>query len=76
MVRYFANITVAGAVRSGQFPFAIGVLESPDKPMPIGMAFGVGRTDGDLELWQLVVHGEDVPGRSVIVNREFRRVER
>jgi hypothetical protein len=44
--------------------------------MPIGMAFGVGRTDGGLELWQLVVDGEDVPGRFVIVNREFRQVER
>jgi hypothetical protein len=72
----FANITAADPVRSGQFPFAIGVLESPDKPMPIGMAFGVGGTDEGLELWQLVVNGADVPGRWVIVNREFRQVER
>jgi hypothetical protein len=76
MVRYFAHITAAGPVRSGQFPFAIGVLESPDKPMPIGMAFGVGRTESGLELWQLVVNGADAPGRFVIVNREFRQVER
>jgi hypothetical protein len=76
MVRYFAHISAVGPVRSRQFPFAIGVLESPDKPMPIGMAFGVGRTDNGLALWQLVVHGEDVPGRWVIVNRKFRQVER
>jgi hypothetical protein len=76
MVRYFANITAAGPVRSGQYPFAIGVLESPEEPMPIGMAFGLGQTDDGLALWQLVVHGADVPGRFVIVNREFRQVER
>jgi hypothetical protein len=35
MVRYFANISAAGPVRSGQFRFAIGVLESPDMPMPM-----------------------------------------
>jgi hypothetical protein len=76
MVRYFANVTAAGPDRSGQYPFAIGVLESPHKPMPIEMAFGVGRTESGLKLWQVVVHGEDIPGRWVIVNREFRQVER
>jgi hypothetical protein len=76
MVRYFAHITPAGPVRSGQFLFAIGVLESPDKSMPIGMAFGAGRTESGLELWQLFIHGEDVPGRFVIVNWELRQGER
>jgi hypothetical protein len=75
MSRYFANITAVGPVRAGQFPFAIGVLESPDRFMPISTAFGIGRTDGGLELWELVVNGADVPGRWVIVNREFRQVE-
>jgi hypothetical protein len=50
MNRYFAHITAAGPVRSGQFPFAIGVLESPEKPMPIKMAFWVGGTKSGPEL--------------------------
>jgi hypothetical protein len=37
MKRDFAHIATSGPVRYGQFPFAIGVLEAPDKFMPIGM---------------------------------------
>jgi hypothetical protein len=36
--RYFAHISAAGPVRYGQFPGAIGVLDSSDHPMPIGTA--------------------------------------
>jgi hypothetical protein len=49
MNRYFAHISAAGPIRYGQFPFAIGVLEALDKPMPIGMASEIGRTEGGLE---------------------------
>jgi hypothetical protein len=55
-------------------PFAIGVLKAPDNFMPVGMTFGVSRTDEGLETWRLVVHGAEVPGRFVIVDREFRSV--
>jgi hypothetical protein len=75
MTRYFAHITVAGAVRHGQLPGSIGVLEAPDQPMPIGMAFEVGWTDGGLALWRLTVHGANVPGHWVIIDRGFRTVE-
>jgi hypothetical protein len=76
MTRYFAHISAAGPVRYGQFPFAIGVLESPDKPMPIGMASEIGRTEGGLAVWGLHVHDADVPGRWVIIDRRFVPVER
>ena len=36
--RYFAHISGAGPVRHGQVPGSIGVLDSLDHPMPIGMA--------------------------------------
>jgi hypothetical protein len=72
--RYFAHIRDSGPIPSGLCPFDIVVL-APDDGV-IGMAFGAGRTDDGLALWQLVVHGADVPGRWVIVNREFRQVER
>jgi hypothetical protein len=75
MTRYFAHIRATGPVRYGQFPFSIGVLEAPDKLMPIGMAFGVGRTDDGMAVWRLTVHGADVPGRWVIVDRRFITLE-
>jgi hypothetical protein len=46
--RYFAHITAAGPVRYRQVPDAIGVLEAPDKPMPVGTAFEAGWTEGGL----------------------------
>jgi|SRR5271166_3182613 len=38
MTRYFAHISQKGPVRYGDVPGSIGVLEVPDKPMPIGEA--------------------------------------
>jgi hypothetical protein len=73
---FYSNISAAGAVRYGQFPFSIGVLERPmgsgGVNLPIGMAGEVGRTADGLALWKLTVHGFELPGRWVIVDREFR----
>jgi hypothetical protein len=57
-------------------PRSIGILESPDKFMPIGMASQIGRTDRGLAVWGLRVHTADAPGRWVIVDRRFVAVER
>jgi hypothetical protein len=73
--RYFAHISGAGPVRYGQVPGSIGVLDSPDHPMPIGMAFAIGRTEGGLVVWGLNVHGADIPGRWVIIDRRFEALE-
>ena len=43
--------------------------------MPIGMASEVGRTEGGLAVWRLHVHGADVPGRWVNIDRRFVAVE-
>jgi hypothetical protein len=44
----FTNISASGRVRYGQLPGSIGILESLDKPMPIGIASAIGRTEGGL----------------------------
>jgi hypothetical protein len=43
--------------------------------MPIGLASEIGRTEGGLAVWSLPVHGADVPGRWVIIDRRFVAVE-
>jgi hypothetical protein len=48
MSRYFAHNTASSPVRYGQYPFAIGVLEGLDKPMPMGMASECGCTEDGL----------------------------
>jgi len=39
--------------------------------MPIRIASAIGRTEGHLAVWNRRVHGADVPGRWVIVDRRF-----
>jgi hypothetical protein len=71
---YFTNIGVAGPVRSGQLPGSIGVLESLDNKMSIGIASEVGRTGGGLSVWRLCVHWAQVPGQWVMVDWEFTAI--
>ena len=75
MARYFAHISDSGPIRYGRFPVSIGALETQDKPMPIGMASTIGRTEAGLALWKLTVHCAEVPRRWVIVDRRFVTVE-
>jgi hypothetical protein len=75
MATYFTNVgPKSGPVRERDGRSAIGVLVSRDNNMPIGMALGTGRTDDGLAIWRLTVRGAEVPGRWVIVDREFRPV--
>ena len=75
MSRDFTHISAAGPVRYGQVPGSIGVLKDLGKPMPIGMANCTGWDSAGLAVWILTVDGDDVPGRWVILDREFRPVE-
>ena len=52
----------------------IRVLRSPDPRTPIGMAFSAGHDGDDTpELWRLSLDdGTELPGRWVVVDREFR----
>jgi hypothetical protein len=58
----FTNASGPGSVRVGQLLGSIGVLDAPDKPMPIGMACCIGWDPAGLAVWRLTVDGEDVPG--------------
>jgi hypothetical protein len=50
---------------------AIGVLEALEDHTPIGMTLGCGSGRGGVHLWRLIVHGVEVPGRWIVVGREF-----
>jgi hypothetical protein len=52
-----------------------GVLEALDKPMPIGMASCTEWDSAGLGVWRLSVGKVKLPGRRVIMDREFRPVE-
>ena len=72
-MRYFTNVGPdRGPLLHGTVPGAIGVLEDLDKPMPIDLALRVGRDDASRALWALTVDGDDLPGRWVVVDREFQ----
>jgi hypothetical protein len=74
MATYFTNCDPeSGPILDRDFPLAIGVLAEGEL-MPVGMALGAGGTDDGPAIWRLTVHGADVPGRWIIVDREFRPV--
>jgi hypothetical protein len=50
---------------------AIGVLESRDNNSPIGMALGWYWDAEGRSTFQLTVHGAQVPGLWIVVDREF-----
>ena len=75
MEYFFANASIQGRVRSGDYPFAVGVLEAPENAMPRGIAFEVGRTDDGMAKWKLKIRGSDVPGRFIIEDGRFVPVE-
>ncbi len=58
--------------RYGDVPGLIGVLETLDKFMPIGEAPCVTWNENGLAVWTLRMGKQELPGRWVIVDREFR----
>ena len=71
MPTYFAHITQKGPVKYDQVPGSIGVLESLDKPMPIGEASCKTWNEKGLAVWTLRIGGKEIAGRWVIVDRQF-----
>ncbi len=69
---YFTNASGPGPVRYGQLPSSIGVLEALDKFMPIGEAHCLTWDQNGLAVWTLRIGKEEMPGRWVIIDREFR----
>jgi hypothetical protein len=75
MESFYANESTVGRVRSGDVPFAIGILRPSDNSRPSGVAFEIGSTVDDLAVWRLKVAGERVPGRFIIVDGRFLPVD-
>jgi hypothetical protein len=70
-MRYLASVGPArGPVLYGTVPGAIGVHQEGEM-MPVGMALAAGRDAAGRALWTLTVHDVDLPGRWVVIDREF-----
>jgi hypothetical protein len=69
MTRYSAHVSTHGAVKYGQVPSAMGVLEALDKFMPMGKATCRTWDESRLAVWTIRIGKDEIPGRWVIVNR-------
>ena len=75
-MRYFANAGPdRGPLLSDTVPKAIRVLEDLDRPIGIGLALRVGVDADGRAVWELVIEDALVPGRWIVVDREFRPAE-
>jgi hypothetical protein len=63
---YFAHISQTGPVKYRDVPGSIGILEGPDKPMPIGEASRLDWSDDGLAEWTICIGGQPIVGRWVI----------
>jgi hypothetical protein len=52
-------------------PAAIGVLESRTDRFPVGIARVAGWDEDGVALWKLTVLEAELPGRWIVVDREF-----
>jgi hypothetical protein len=59
-------------VKHGEVPSAIGLLEAPDKYMPIGEAKCRSWDDQGLATWTIRIGKDEIPGRWAIVDRELK----
>jgi hypothetical protein len=75
-MRYYANVgPVPGPALDRRVPPTIDVLKAPDDDKPVGTALCVGVGAQGIAIWGLIVQGVEVPGRWVLIDREFRRPE-
>jgi hypothetical protein len=71
-VRYFTSFgPQSGVLTYSAALGAIPVLLHPGALMPVGMALAAGRDAAGRALWTLSVHDGDLPGRWLVVDREF-----
>ena len=70
---YYANIgPVKGPVKYRGLPTgSIGVLEALTNHMPIGQASCRTWDEQGRAVWTLTIGGHELPGRWVIIDREF-----
>jgi hypothetical protein len=69
-------VSQRGPVKYRDAPGSIGVLEAPDQPMPIGQAECIMWDENGLAVWTLRIAGQKIPGRWVIIDRQFKPAAR
>jgi hypothetical protein len=70
---YFASAGPAlGLLMFGSVRNAISVLEAPGDAVPVGTAICVSSDAAGVAAWRLVIRGVELPGRWIVVDREFR----
>jgi hypothetical protein len=69
---YYTDCFGKGPVKYRDDIGSIGVLEAPDNHMPIGISNCRTHDKNGLAIWELTVRGAKLPGRWVIVDREFK----
>ena len=69
---YFAHISHNGPIRYEDVPGSIGVLERTSSQCRIGEPSCRGHDENGLAVWTLRIGKQEIPGRWVIVDREFR----
>jgi hypothetical protein len=51
---------------------AISVIADPEQPWTaVGFALPVGPPGDGVEVWRLILDGEEAPGRWIVLDREF-----
>ena len=70
---FYTNVgPVQGPAFDRGVPPTIEVLRARFDPQPIGMALCVGSGIKGIALWRLIVRDVAVPGRWVLIDRQFR----
>jgi hypothetical protein len=69
---YYANLSVNGPVKYRRVIGSIGVLAEPDNHMLIGMVKCTTMDENGLAVFVLKVRGKELPGRWVIIDRQFK----
>jgi hypothetical protein len=65
---------LTGPILRRDEPPALGVVDSPDRPMPIGIAFSVGQVahrKGPAATFRLVVQEQELEGLYLCIGRRF-----
>ena len=72
---YFASAIIENGERYAIFPRSIGVTESRDSNVAIGIASEIGWTEKDGAIWSLKIGGKAVEGLFIIAESEFVQFE-
>jgi hypothetical protein len=76
IMQYYTQARAKSGSYFGAYPELIDVFSARDDSTRIGMASEVGRTDTNVPIWSLKVHGVRVPGSFVVVDEAFVLLER